>query len=350
MSMKRGCDTVSLQEELKKVNAGDLAPVYLVLGTEQFLAYRFKQALYSQVVVTEDDELNAASFDMSDHPVGAAVDEANTIPFFGEKRLVSIEHPYFLTGEKKKTAIEHDVSDLVTYLEAPSESTVLVFYAPYEKLDERKKIVKLLKKVATIIDVTTMAEKDVRQYVQQSIKNEGYTMTPEAFELFIHLTDMDLSKIMSELTKLLLYSSDTKKITKPMIESLVPKTLEHNIFDMVNYVVNGQAEDALVLYRDLLLQGEETIKINAILIGQFRLLLQVKIMQGAGYQQSNMQDIIKIHPYRLKLAQQQARQFSEETLKEMFKGLVETDYGIKTGALDKELLFELFLLKHGKEH
>lgn len=340
---------MSLQEELKKVNNGQLAPVYLVLGTEQFLADRFKKALQKQIVLTEDDELNAASFDMNEHLLGAAIDEANTIPFFGDKRLVAIENPYFLTGEKKKTTLEHDTTDFMSYLDSPSDSTVLVIYAPYEKLDERKKVVKQLKKVATTIDVKEMAENDVRKYVQQSIKNEGYDITPEAFDLFVHLTDMDLSKIMSELNKILLYSSDTKKITKPMIEALVPKTLEHNIFDMVNYVVAGQAEDALILFRDLLLQGEETIKINAILIGQFRLLLQVKIMQGAGYQQSNMQDVLKVHPYRLKLAQQQARPFNEETLKRMFIDLVENDYKIKTGALGKELLFELFLLKHGRK-
>ncbi|QIL46310.1 DNA polymerase III subunit delta [Vagococcus coleopterorum] len=338
---------MSLQETIKKVNSGQLASVYLVLGTEQFLADRFKQALQKQIILTEDDELNSASFDMAESLLGAVIDEANTIPFFGDKRLVAIENPYFLTGEKKKIALEHNTDELIAYLEEPSDSTVLVFYAPYEKLDERKKVVKQLKKVATLVDVKEMQENDVRKYVQQYIHNEGYEITPEAFDLFVHLTDMDLSKIMSELNKVMLYSSDTKKITKPMIADLVPKTLEHNIFDMVNYVTKGQAEDALSLYRDLLLQGEETIKINAILIGQFRLLLQVKIMQGAGYQQSNMQDVIKVHPYRLKMAQQQARGFDEVTLKAMFQDLVENDYRIKTGALEKDLLFELFLLKHG---
>lgn len=339
---------MSLQEEIKKINNGHIASVYLVLGTEQFLADRFKQALEKQVILTEDDELNAANFDMNEQLIGAAIDEANTIPFFGDKRMVGINNPYFLTGEKKKVSIEHDVTDLAAYLEEPSESTVLVFYAPYEKLDERKKIVKQLKKVATTIDVKTMGEPEVRKYVQQVIQNEGFDMTPEAFELFVRLTDMDLSKIMSELNKIMLYSSETKKITKPTIESLVPKTLEHNIFDMVNYVVAGDADSALTLYRDLLLQGEETIKINAILISQFRLLLQVKILVSAGYQQSNMQDVLKVHPYRLKLAQQQVRQFAEGDLKAMFTDLIDNDYKIKTGALSKELLFELFILKHGK--
>lgn len=339
---------MSLQQEISKIKAGNLAPIYLVLGEERYLSDMFKQALLDMIVKTEDDELNTASFDMKETTLAYALEEANTIPFFGEYRLVGVENPFFLTGEKNKSGIEHNTDELITYLEDPSLSTVLVFYAPYEKLDERKKIVKLLKKKATLIDVSKMEERDVKNYTQQVIKNEGYEISPEAFELFLYLTDMELSKIMGELTKIFLFASDTKQITKDMVENLVPKSLEHNIFAMINYVVAGQSDKALMLYKDLLLQGEETIKINSILIGQFRLLLQLKIMQASGYQQSNMLDVIGGHPFRIKKGIQQVKAFDMEELKRILGELVENDYKMKTGQLSKELVFELFILKFGK--
>ncbi len=43
--------------------------------------------------------------------------------------------------------IEQNTDLLIDYLKEPLESTVLVFFAPYEKLDERKKITKQLKKL-----------------------------------------------------------------------------------------------------------------------------------------------------------------------------------------------------------
>lgn len=336
---------MSLQQQLNKIKNGEIAPIYLVLGQEQFLTDTFKQTITQQVIQNEDDELNFATFDMGETPLSVAVEEANTIPFFGDYRLVAIDNPYFLTGEKKNSTLEHNIDELLAYLEAPSSTTILVIYAPYEKLDERKKIVKLLKRQAVLVDTKMMQEKEVRQYVQNYINNAGYEITPEAFELFLRLSDMELSKIMSELNKILLYSSESKKITKDVIGNLVPKSLEHNIFDMVTYVTKGQSEQALILYRDLLLQGEETIKINSILISQFRLLLQVKIMLSNGYQQSNMLDILKIHPYRIKLAIQQVKSFELTELKDVFQDLVENDYRIKTGQMEKELLFELFLLR-----
>lgn len=340
---------MSLQQELKKIKSGQLAPIYLVLGEERFLSEMFKQEITNKIIQTEDDELNFATFDMNETNLSQAIEEANTIPFFGDYRLVAIENPYFLTGEKRTGGLDHNIEELTAYLKAPADTTILVVYANYEKLDERKKIVKLLKKEAVLIDVKAMAEKEVRQYVQQYIQNEGYEVTPEAFELLLRLTDMELSKIMGEMTKVLLYASETKQIVKPMIESLVPKSLEHNIFDMVTYVMEGRVESALSLYQDLLLQGEETIKINAILISQFRLMLQIKIMVGSGYQQSNIVDVLKIHPYRVKLAMQQTRKFELDDLKAIFSELVENDYRIKTGQMDKELIFELFLLKTSGE-
>ncbi len=47
-------------------------------------------------------------------------------------------------------------------------------------------------------------------------------------------------------------------------------------FDLTNEVLSGNSEKAVQLYEDLLLQGEETIKLNAILLNQIRLFLQQK--------------------------------------------------------------------------
>ncbi|MDU6316034.1 MAG: DNA polymerase III subunit delta, partial [Enterococcus faecalis] len=253
--------------------------------------------------------------------------------------------PYFLTAERKTNGVEHDVNLLLNYLESPSPTTVLVFMASYEKLDERKKITKALKKNATVVDVNPMDEKAIRQYISQTIESEGYTIRSDAFDLLLQLTDLNLSKIMGELQKLYLYALETKTITRGAVQELVPKSLEHNVFDLTNEVLSGNSEKAVQLYEDLLLQGEETIKLNAILLNQIRLFLQTKILAKMGYQQANIADTLKVHPYRVKLALQQVRRFELSRLERLYDELVENDYRMKTGQMDKELLFQLFILK-----
>ncbi|AMG51479.2 DNA polymerase III subunit delta [Enterococcus gallinarum] len=345
--MKAG-GTMELQKALQSIRTKELQSIYLVIGSEMFLQEQVRAAFLERFSVGKDD-LNFASFDMEKDPLDMVIQEAQSLPFFGDQRLLFVERPFFLTAEKKSNAPEHDLDDFLNYIKDPLESSVMVIFADVDKLDERKKITKQLKKAAVVIDVAPMKEADVRQYLQQSLANDGIEMSREAFDLFLRLTDLQLSKAMQELQKLRLYAGNGNKITKEIVLQLIPKTLEHNVFELTSDVLKGNVSDALRLYDDLLLQGEETIKINAILISQVRLLLQAAILMKIGYQQANIAETLGIHPYRVKLAMQQARGFGEKQLAALYSELIENDYLVKSGQMDKEYLFQLFVLKHGKQ-
>lgn len=339
---------MSIQADLQKIRKEKLAPCYLVLGTEKFLQDQVRTEILKKIKIDGEDDLNFLSFDMENSNIDEVVAEAETLPFFGDQRLVFIENPYFLTGEKGTNGVDQNTDLLVNYLKEPLETTVLVVFAPYEKLDERKKVTKQLKKTAIIIDVKQLDEKAVRQYLLNTLENSEIKMDRQAIDLFLRLTDLDLSKMMRELQKILLYGQEQEVITVKEIEQLVPKTLEHNLFDMTQYILSGRTEQALRLFQDLVTQGEETIKINAILLSQIRLFLQTKFLVKIGYQQANIAETLKIHPYRVKLAMQEVRKFDEQTLRRLFDELVEMDYEIKSGQIEKELSFQLFVLKTGE--
>jgi DNA polymerase-3 subunit delta len=148
------------------------------------------------------------------------------------------------------------------------------------------------------VDVSPLAEKEARKFLGDMIKNEGYQMNRDALELFYERIENQLSRGMRELPKLFLSGSEEKKITKQMVIDLIPRNLEQNIFELVTQVLNKNTYLAIQIYRDLLLQKEEPIKVNAILLGQFRLLLQVKLLSKNGYQQTDITKVLKVLPYR----------------------------------------------------
>lgn len=335
---------MNVQEALQNIENKKLSNIYLVLGTEVFLQEQVREALIKRLAIEEND-LNFAQFDLSEVSVSELLGEVESSPFFGDYRLVFAENPFFLTGEKPKNAPENDLDSLIRYLENPLETTILIFWLNHEKMDERKKIAKRLKKSANLIDVQPMKEADVRRYLQQTITNDGLTFSRDAFDLFFFLTDASLSKAMKELEKIRLFANQGETISRDIIESLVPRSLEQNVFDLTGRVLEGKTQEALQLYEELQVQGEETIKINAILISQIRLLLQVRLLQNIGYQQGAIGETIKIHPYRIKLAMQQAKKFEVKQLAMLYDELIENDYQIKTGKMDKELIFQLFVLK-----
>ena len=95
----------------------------------------------------------------------------------------------------------------------------------------------------------------------------------------------------------------------------------------------------------MLLQKEDPIKMNAILLGQFRLLLQVSYLQKAGYQEPEIQKTLGVHPYRVKLALNQCRRYGTPLLEAAFQQLVETEYALKTSVGIKEMQLEWFILQ-----
>jgi DNA polymerase-3 subunit delta len=339
-----------LEKELARIRKGNYKRVYLVHGTEDYLIEQVKQVFVQTLLKDEEAaDFNFGQYDMKETPVGVALQEAESFPFFGDERLLFIHQPYFLTGERVSNGPEHELKELEDYLENPSDFTVCVFFAPYDKLDKRKKVTKLLTKEAVTLDVQPMNERDMVQYVKSVCQEAGYAFKDQAFELLLDLTDRNLSRMMQELDKLMLYHQESKMIVKSSVEQLVSKSLEQNIFELNEFVLKKDVKRSIALYQDLLTQKEDPIKIIALMIGQFRLLLQVKILRKKGYQQGDIASLLKVHPYRVKLAMQKEQQFDQSLLSNAHHHLIDADYQIKSGKVNPEMQFELFVLKFAGE-
>lgn len=336
---------MKVDELRKEIENNSLKNVYLVLGEDTYLNNKVKE-LFWNYIPESDREFNAAIYDMETTSIATAIADAISAPFFSEKRLVIITHPYFLTGDTKKHSIEQDVNELIGYLQNPSPDTLLVVLASYEKLDSRKKVVKVLKSKAEIVDTSSLNESEIRQYLIKYCDSKKVIIEKSAIDRLIQLTNANFSKIMNELAKLIIATVDTKKIIVSEVDGLVTKSLEQNVFDLVDFVRDKKIKEAFELYHELLEQKEEPIKINAILIGQFRLLLQVKILQKHSYDQGSIASTLKVHPFRVKLAMQNARKFSNNSLKSAYLGLAEIEEKLKTSSQNPELLFQLFLTKY----
>ncbi|GEN47823.1 DNA polymerase III subunit delta [Ligilactobacillus pobuzihii] len=334
---------MKVQQTINNISKGKVAPVYVALGTENYLQDKFKDYLLS-LIPEEQQEFNIGRYDMESVNLSVALNDAMSLPFFGDYRLVVIERPYFLTGSRQKNSLDHDLDSFLKYLKHPESSTILFIMAPYPKLDERKKITKQLRKTAEFVECTPLKEREVRVFLSTYLQKKGYQLKPAALELLLERTGAELTTIMNELPKLLLATNDTKVISKDDVTGLVARSFEQNVFDLVDLVLGRKVKEALAMYQELLLQKEEPIKINAILEGQFRLMLQAMILREHGYDQGSIAKQLKAHPYRVKLALRKNRQFKRGDLQIAYTGLVHVEEKMKSSSIDPELLFQFFLL------
>lgn len=334
----------SLKETLNKQT---LASIYLVLGQESTLINEAKD-LFKNYLSPDEATMNYASYDLETTSISQALDDAASAPFFGDRRIVLLQNPIFLTGEKSKAKVEHDLQAFIDYCQNPQLTTTLVVIAPYAKLDERKKITKALKNTATLVDVKKLTEQQIRPKVIAFLANQNLSIEPAAMTLLLNKTHGDYSKIMAELPKLCLQSYQDKIITSNTVKALISSSLEDDVFTIVPNVLNKKTTEAMRIYQELVLQKQDPIMINAILLSQFRLLIQVKILAQKGYAQGQLASTLKIHPYRIKLALQQIAKFDLDLLTTAYLGLVTIEQQLKTTQNDPQLLFELFMLKFGQ--
>jgi DNA polymerase-3 subunit delta len=337
-------DVTTLRKQLTSKPVGQ---VYVVLGQQSILMEQAREA-FNQLIPEDQKVMNVGSYDMETTPLAVALDDAMSAPFFGDKRLVLVNKPYFLTGENKSTKIDHDLDSLENYLTHPEVDTILVFMAPYEKLDGRKKIVKQLKKVSEEVSAAPLTEQAARQLVKQQVQADGYQMEQAVLDELVTRTNADYSLMAGSISKLELFDLQTKKISLDGVRGLVPQSLDQNVFDLVNAVLAKNKQLAIQHYQDLIESQEQPIMINAILVGQFRLLIQVQVLAQRGLSQGGIASEIKAHPFRVKMAMQTVKRFSTQLLEQAYVGLVDIEQQLKTTTRNPQLLFELFMLKYAK--
>lgn len=128
-----------ISEKWMQIANNDLSNVYLLYGTEAYFIEETLKRLKRQL--NEQGEVEIITFDMEEKSVDEVMYEADTIPFFSDKKLVIAKNAFFLKAtEKGKEKVIHDTVSLEKWLQSPSPTAIVVFIAPYEKLDERKKL------------------------------------------------------------------------------------------------------------------------------------------------------------------------------------------------------------------
>ncbi|MFC3039117.1 DNA polymerase III subunit delta [Virgibacillus xinjiangensis] len=332
---------MSYMETVTKVKKGQLSPVYLLYGTENYFIHNLEKLISSKVLGEEKE--NLAVYDLEEIPIQEVLGDVETYPFFGEKKLVFAHNPAFLKAKPERMAVEHDLHALERYLENPVDYSVLVLIAPYEKFDERKKISKLLKKSAEVAVCNPVKEYEVPKWINELSKQFNITIAEDAYEIFETELSSNLQLLESELSKLALYVGENGKVTRDIAENLVSHTTDASSLRLVDAVIEKDLAKAISIYKDLEKMKEEPIALIGLLSFQFRTIFRVKLLKMKGYSQAQMQKQLSVHPYVVKIAANREKQFSIERLKLIMDELAIADERMKQGGMEKGLAFEMLL-------
>lgn len=306
---------------------------YLIYGNDYGL---IKREIDKIISGTSD----VVKYDLLVSNVSDVIEEASCMSLFGDKKVVIGENALFLTGAN--TSVNHDIDYLTSYVNAENHDNIVILTVVQDKLDERKKIVKLLKKNVTVIHKESIDEKDLPKFVIKEFLNNGYKIDYKTASYFVDYVGKNVDILLSEINKMIIYKDTDKEIFIEDILNISSKGFNDNVFDLSDAIMKKDFKKIFSCYNDLMILKEEPIKIIALLASQFTLVYQSKLLSKEGFMSKDIASTLKVHPYRVKLALE--TNYPDFELKDILKKLHNLDYEIKTGKVDKIVGLENFLL------
>ncbi|MBG9981999.1 DNA polymerase III subunit delta [Aerococcaceae bacterium DSM 111020] len=336
---------MNYQAAIQALHQNKIAPIYTLHGTESYLRDSFIQEIMNKVEEMDAGEVDVTYIDLKDQSIAEMIDEANMYSFFSQFRIVIIADIDVLIGSSATKLSQSNEKMLLEYLSQPNPNTILIFNHLSDQMDKRRKLTKQLMKETAFIDISQMNEQGVARYLQDYLSHSNLKLSKEAIQTLLMRTDYQLTAIMTELNKLEAYAISGNTITVDVIKQLVPRTLESDVFELSNAVVDLNIDKAVQIYQDLILNQHEPIALHGLLIAQFRLFIQVRLLASQGFLEGDIAKQLSVHPYRVKLALQNNRKIPYDVLIELYDEMAEIDFNLKQGIGVKETYFYLLLTK-----
>ena len=301
--------------------------IYLLYGEEEFL---IEEEIKKIIKKSKIEDIS--KYDIEIDEMKNIIDDACTISLFQDKKIVIIKNIETYLKQKDTKIFEEFINKI-------PEEIILILTA--KTLDEKKNITKNLKKISETKEFNKT--KNISNTVKKMF--DDYKIDYKTIDTLISISGTDLRILNQEVEKLKTYK-ENKEITLEDVKQLASTNDTADIFDLVNSIVIKDKEKSFKIYKNLITQNEEPIKIIITLANQFRLIYQAKELYKKGNREDTIAKTLNVHPYRIKLALEKSKNYSSKILLNYLLKLAEIDEKIKKGLIDKNLALELFILEN----
>ncbi|MCF7927107.1 MAG: DNA polymerase III subunit delta [Candidatus Izimaplasma sp.] len=291
------------------------------------------------------NEYNTTTYDAEETNIESAINDASTIPFMADKKAIIVKNVYFLANTTTpKKAPNHNLEAFKRYIKNPVNESILIIQAPYDKLDNRKKLTKLIKEHATVEHCEPLKQQDLRGWVQRQLGKHNIKIEPKALNELLNRVENDTEVLVNETTKLVLYAGDMSVVDLHTVKLVITKNVEDNVYEITNNVLDNNRSKALEIYNDLIMHSEDPLRILGILVNKYLEILHTKTLLRQGKDKGDIADYFNASSGRTYYIMKNARSVDETIVRKHLITLEDIDYKIKTGQIDKTLGIELFIL------
>jgi DNA polymerase-3 subunit delta len=290
--------------------------IIFLYGADTFRSHRLLQEMKAKF--TKDVDPDAQSLSLIDGQSATLKEigeKINTGSLFVKKRLVIIENIFL----NKKTKI---FAELANYLKrfSQADDNILIFLD--EELNskekplkiEAKKLFTFLKKQKYTQEFPLLSNVQLLNFIKKEASHYHKEMGAAAASYLINLASGDLWIIAREIKKLAFYTA-AKIITENDVKELCASSVNEDIFALTDALSARNKGAALKLLAEQYQAGLSDEYLIAMLIRQFKILLQIRTAFDHKLNQAEITSQLKLHPYVIKKGLLQVKNFSVPDLK-----------------------------------
>ena len=306
---------------------------YLIYGVDKYL---IDKEIDKIIKKNKIDNNSIIRYSLNEDNIDNILEDANTFNLFSDTKLIIVNDANIFTSSNDILT-----DKIINYLNNYNDKSYLVFTLLSDKIDNRKKITKVMSDKGNVIDLN---KKDVdTNYIISYLKENGYQINMSDARMILNKVGNNLFSINNELDKLMLFKLEDKVIDKNSIDLLINENIDSSLFALVDSITNKDKNKMLKLYHECLLESDPIMIIN-MLANKYILLYQVKRLISDGYSDDKIAKELEVHPYPVKLARNMCYSYSVKEILDIILKLANLDKDIKLGNVNGEVGLEFLLL------
>ncbi len=320
--------------------------IIFLYGPDTFRSRRLLREMKDKFI--KDADQDGDSLDIVDGQsatISEINEKINTGSLFTKKRMVIINDIF----KNKKTTILAELLEILKRVATDDEKVIIIRDGELGGKEaslkaDAKKLFTFLLKQKYVQEFQLLKDNGLLSFIKKESNLYGKDISVAAATELVKRTGGDLWLVTQGIKKAALISEE-KIISLELIKEATAETFSEDIFALTDALGARNKKLALKIMEEQYLAGASDEYLIAMLIRQFRILLQLSEAAASRLATDKIAQELKLHPFVVKKGLQQAKNFTSSQLLSYLNRLLKFDFNNKTGGSD--LKTEITLLIAG---
>lgn len=290
-------------------------PIYFLMGDETYFIDKISDYISDNVLTDAEKGFNQTILYGKDTEAHNIIANARRFPMMSNYQVIVVREAQNI----KK------IEDLEAYAKNPLNSTILVLNYKYKTIDKRKTFAKLIDQKGVLFEAKKIYDNQLPAWIISYLKNQNYTIAPQAAAMISEYLGADLSKVTNELDKLIISVPAGTQITPDHVEKNIGISKEFNVYELQNAL----GERNLLKANQIINYFGANPSANPIpvtisgLFSYFSKILNYHFLEDKS--QNNVASVLQVHPFFVKTYISAAKNYNIKKLVEIISILREYD-------------------------